>query len=107
VSQGFAKKYWPNQDAIGHTFAIDSDRGRKLEVVGVARDVEISTTADKAQPYFYLPYLQHLKGNSFMTLQVKVEGDPLALEATIDKAIHEISPQLPVFQVQSMHQALY
>jgi len=107
VSQGFAKKYWPNQDAIGHTFAMDSDRGRKLEVVGVARDVEISTTADKAQPYFYLPYLQHLKGNSFMTLQVKVEGDPLALEATIDKAIHEISPQLPVFQVQSMHQALY
>jgi len=108
ISESAAKKYWPNQDPIGRTFRMESENARKLEVVGIARDVEVSSVnGGKSQPYFYIPYAQHLKGNSFMTLQVRTEGDPLALRATVEKAIHEIAPQLPVFQVQSMRQALY
>jgi predicted permease len=108
VSESLAKKYWPNQDPIGHAFRMVSEKARKLEVVGIARDVEISSTGEgKSQAYFYLPYAQHVKGNSFMTLQLKTQGDPLALAATVEKAIHEMAPQLPLFQVQSMHEALY
>jgi putative ABC transport system permease protein len=107
VSEGMAHKYWPDQDAIGSTFRLESDKTRKLEVVGIARDVEVSTTTARTDPYFYIPYAQHLKGNSFMTLQLKTEGDPLALASTVEKTIHDLAPQLPVFQVQSMHQALY
>jgi putative ABC transport system permease protein len=103
-----AKKYWPNEDPIGLTFRIASEKTRGLEVVGIAPDVEISSTrGDKSQPYFYLPYAQHVKGNGFLTLQLKTRGDPLALAPTAEKAIHEISPELPVFQVQTMHEALY
>ncbi|HUD15534.1 MAG TPA: ABC transporter permease [Terracidiphilus sp.] len=108
ISESTARKYWPNQDALGRTFSMESEKERKLEVVGIARDVEASSRGDgKSQPYFYLPYAQHLKGNSFMTLQVKTQGDPLALTATVERTIHSLAPQLPVFQVQSMHQALY
>jgi macrolide transport system ATP-binding/permease protein len=108
ISEGMAKKYWPNEDPIGHTFRMASERARSLEVVGIANNVEISSTrGDKSQPYFYLPYAQHIKGNEFLTLQLRTRGDPLALAATAEKAIHEISPELPVFQVQSMREALY
>jgi predicted permease len=108
ISESMAKKYWPNEDPIGHTFRMASERTRGLEVVGIAHDVEISSIrGDKSQPYFYLPYAQHVKGNEFMTLQLKTRGDPLALATTAEKAIHEISPELPVFQVQSMREALY
>jgi predicted permease len=107
IGQSLAAKFWPNQDPLGHTFRLASEKSRPIEVVGIARDVEVSSVAGKSQPYFYLPYAQHLKGNSFLTLQVRTEGDPLALAATVEKAIHELAPQLPVFQVQSMHQALY
>ncbi len=108
ISVGTAKRYWPNEDPIGHTFRMAGEKTRGLEVVGIARDVEISSTrGDKSQPYFYLPYAQHIKGNGFMTLQLKTQEDPLALAPTAEKAIHEISPELPVFQVQSMHEALY
>jgi predicted lysophospholipase L1 biosynthesis ABC-type transport system permease subunit len=92
---------------MGHTFRMDGDKDRKLEVVGVARDIELSSTAPRSDPYFYLPYAQHVKGNSFTTLQVKTVGDPLALAPTIEKAIHDMAPLLPIFQVQSMHEALY
>jgi predicted permease len=108
ISEGLAKKYWPNQDPIGRTFRMEGEKTRKLEVVGIARDVETSSTGSgKSQPYFYLPYAQHVKGNSFMTLQLKTKGDPLALAATSERTIHSIAPQLPMFQVQSMHEALY
>lgn len=111
ISEGMAKKYWPNEDPIGHTFRMAAEKTRDLEVVGIARDVEISSTrGGKSQPYFYLPYAQHVNypgGNNFITVQLKTQGDPLALATTAEKAIHEISPELPVFQVQSMREALY
>jgi len=108
VSESTAKKFWPNQDPIGRSFRMASEKERKLEVVGIARDVEAtSRSGGKSLPYFYLPYAQHVKGNSFMTLQVNVHGNPLALTATVEKAIHELAPQLPVFQVQTMREALY
>lgn len=108
ISQSTAKKYWPNQDPIGHAFRIEGEKTRPLEVVGIARDVEASSRPDgKSQSYFYLPYAQHLKGNSFMTLQLKTQGDPLALMSTAERAIHGLAPALPLFQVQTMHQALY
>jgi predicted permease len=108
ISESTARKFWPNQDPIGRTFRMENEKERKLEVVGIARDVEATSRGDnKTQPYFYIPYAQHVKGNSFLTLQVKVQGDPLAFAATVEKAIHEIAPQLPVFQVQTMREALY
>ena len=39
VSQSTARKFWPNQDGIGRTFRVASEKDRKLTVVGIARDV--------------------------------------------------------------------
>jgi predicted permease len=108
ISESTAKEYWPNQDAIGHTFRLSQEKDRKLEVVGIVRDAEFQIFGDgKARPFLYLPYAQHIAGNSLMVFQLKTEGDPLALATTAEKTIHELAPQLPVFQVQTMRQALY
>jgi ABC-type antimicrobial peptide transport system permease subunit len=42
-----------------------------------------------------------------MVFQLRTEGDPQALINTVQKAVHELAPQLPVFQVQTMRQGLY
>jgi predicted permease len=108
VSESTAKKFWPNQDPIGHTFRRDSEKTRQLTVVGIAGDAEFQLFGGaKTQPFFYLPYAQHLAGNSLMVFQLKTQGDPLAIAPTVEKIIHSLAPQLPVFQVQTMHQALY
>lgn len=108
ISESTAKKYWPNQNAMGHTFRMASEKNRKLEVVGVARDAEFQIFGGgKTRPYFYLPYAQHVPGNSLMVFQLRTEGDPLALAPTVQKTIHAIAPQLPLFQVQSMREGLY
>ena len=108
VSESAAKKFWPGQDAIGHTFRMASEKDRKMEVVGIAGDAEFQIFGGgKSQPYFYIPYAQHLKGNSLMVFQVRSNRDLLSLMPVVEKTVHTLAPQLPIFQVQTMRQALY
>ena len=108
VSESAAKKFWPGQDAVGRSFSIASKKGRKLEVVGIARDAEFAMfSGGKTRPYFYVPFEQHVKGNTLMVIQVRTVMDPGAVRLEAEKLIHSLSPQLPVFQVQTMHEALY
>jgi len=108
ISESTAKKFWPHQDAIGHTFRLASEKDRKLEVVGIARDAEFQMFAGaKTRPYFYIPYAQHMKGNTLMVFQLRTQMDPATVTPTVEKTIHELAPQLPIFQVQTMREGLY
>jgi predicted permease len=108
MSESSAKKFWPGQDAIGRTFRMAGEKDRKIEVVGIARDAEFQMFAGgKTRPYFYVPFPQHVKGNSMMVFQVRTQMDPLAVWPAAEKMIHSLAPQLPIFQVQSMREALY
>ena len=108
ISESTARKFWPNQDPLGHTFRMVSEKARKLEVVGIARDAEFRFFGGgKSSPYIYIPYAQHIAGNSLMVFQLRAKGDPLALAPTVEKIVHSLAPQLPMFQVQTMRQALY
>ncbi|MGO9337157.1 MAG: ABC transporter permease [Terracidiphilus sp.] len=108
ISESMARKFWPNQDALGHTFRLQGEKDRKLEVIGITRDTEFRLfDGGKTQPWCYLPYAQHVAGNSLMVFQLRTEGNPLALATTVEKTIHSLAPELPVFQVQTMRQGLY
>jgi predicted permease len=108
ISESMAGKYWPNQDALGHTFRMDQDKNRRLEVVGIARNAEFQLFGGgKTQPFVYIPYAQHESGNTLMAIQLRTARDPLALTPTVQKAIHDLAPSLPIFQVQTMRQGLY
>jgi predicted permease len=108
ISESTARKYWPNQDAMGHTFRLAAEKDRKLEVVGIVRDAEFQLFGGgKTRPFVYLPYEQHIAGNTLMVFQLRTEGDPLAFATTAEKTVHSLAPLLPVFQVQTMRQGLY
>jgi predicted permease len=108
ISDSTAKKFWPNQDPLGHTFRMANEKDRKLQIVGVARDAEFQIYGGaKLQPYIYIPYAQHVKGNTLMIFQLRSNRDLFSLIPSVEKAIHELAPQLPIFQVQTMRQGLY
>jgi len=108
VSETAARKFWPGQDPIGNTFRMGGEKDRKLEVVGIARDAEFELYAGgKSQPYFYIPYAQHSQGNTLMVFQLRSDRNVASLAPEVEKTIHSLAPQLPVFQVQTMRQGLY
>ncbi|MFZ0633113.1 MAG: ABC transporter permease, partial [Acidobacteriaceae bacterium] len=106
VSRTMAEKYWPHEDPIGRHFTMGYDPTHPMQVVGVAGDAHYGTLAGAAPAYFYTPYTQH-DVNTVLALEVRTGGDPGAMEPAIERAIHGLVAGLPLFEVKTLHQALY
>jgi predicted permease len=107
VNHAFAEKYWPRQDPIGRTFRMDSDATHTtLRVVGVAADARYNGITGTIPSMFYIPIGQHLHLGALQTLQVRASGDAAAQIPVIERLIASMAPDLPVFDVKTMTQAL-
>lgn len=82
------------------------DTKHTLRVVGVADNVRQRPTGP-LRSFFYLPLAQHYENNSFETLQVRTAGNPEAIMAEVERTIHALAPDLPVFDVATMNDSLY
>ncbi|HYB59854.1 MAG TPA: ABC transporter permease [Methylomirabilota bacterium] len=111
VSEGMARKFWPNQDPIGHVFRIASDMKHDVRIVGVAQDVRNHGfphgLAGVIDPFFYMPLLQHYEYNSLEVLQVRTAAPPQVMLPEIQRQIQTLAPELPIQNVKPLTQALY
>jgi len=106
VNEAMAKKFWPNSDPIGRYFKIGSEPQHSIQIVGVVKDAHVQTFTGTINPYFYLPFEQHYSGNSLQTLQVRTSGAPASMIPQIEHVIETLAPAMPVFDVQTMSDAL-
>ena len=107
VNEAMAKKYWPNQDPLGRHFRLNSDAKRSIEIVGIAKDARYNLSNGPFTQNFYMPMVQHASLGSLQVLQVRTTGDPARMIPELEQTIHSLAPDLPVFDVQTMTQALY
>lgn len=108
VNETMAKKFWPNQDPIGRHFRMFTDSKHPLEIVGVAKNARYQLVgATGLQNNFYIPLSQHADLSSLAVLQVRSAGDPSAMIPELEQTIHSLAPDLPVFDVQTMNEAMY
>jgi len=94
VSEAFAKRYWPGQEALGKQ--LNSDLTHEwFTVVGVARDSMQISLNEKPLPFLYLPVSQIYRPG--MIINARTAGDPLALARSVENAAHELNPDLALF----------
>ena len=106
VNEAMVKKYWPNTDPIGRYFKIGSDPEHPIQVVGVVKNTHVRSITGTIDSYFYLPFAQHYTGNSLNTLQVRTSVAPAVMIPQVEHIIETLAPTMPVFDVQTMTQAL-
>ena len=99
VSEAFVNRYWPQQEALGKQLYSDLSK-EWFTVVGVARDVKVSSLNEKPTPFLYLPLYQVHK--TTMIINARVAGDPLTFGKTLDQTIHELNADLVVFDVTTL-----
>jgi predicted permease len=106
VNDAFARRYFPNENAIGHYFGM-SDLGHSgdYEIVGIVEDAKYQDTRGPAYPTFFLPLLQVGAGEPLRgwvsSIQLHLAGRPQDLEPAVRKAIAQVDPNLTVLRMLS------
>jgi predicted permease len=104
VDEDFARYYWPDSSPLGQRVFFGSEQGSDAEaftVVGVAGSVkQAGLTDDSAQGAVYYPYNFRDDGDIFLVVRTGLP--PEALGLTLQKAVRQIDPDLPVTDLRSM-----
>src|ERR1044071_1448876 len=102
VDEQFAKRYWPNEDAVGKRIKFGTDANAQvLEVVGVVGRVKmegLDTDSNRVQGYFSFSQVP-FQG---MTMIVKGQGDPNQLIASARNQVRALDADQPIYNIRTM-----
>ena len=58
INETMAKRFWPNEDPIGQTIAVQFYNDQPREIVGIVPDIRSSLRNREPQPLMYVPHVQ-------------------------------------------------
>jgi putative ABC transport system permease protein len=119
ISQQFVRRYFPNVDPIGQRIHIgppqflQMPRGENISddadvtIVGVMGDFKNRGLALSPEPQIIGLYTQHpLVNYGFKEILVRTAAEPRLLVPEIGRQLHEIDPDMPFAQVQTIDEVV-
>ena len=111
ISEAMAKRFWPNEDALGKRLTMTFAPEKIREVVGIVGDVKLDGL-DQAElnSAIYEPLAQISappsgEWRSFgLDVVVRTTTPPATLVSAVTNSVHEIDPQQAVAHVMTMDQ---
>jgi predicted permease len=105
VNQAMARKYWPNEDALGKRLDFGfSETPTWTTIVGIVGDVKDRPESPSAEPAFWWPVTQLPMRFSGMAMVVRASSDPTPLARNVREAVRRLDPNLAVADVRVMEQ---
>jgi predicted permease len=101
VSETFARKFFPSEDAVGKRFGFDAATMGKVEIVGIARNIKYNSQRDEDEPLVYTPYLQSPEEIGQMYFAIRAAGEPTALLTAVRQAVNAVDNSLPLVDVRT------
>lgn len=100
VNLEFARRYWPNQDAIGKRLRIASKGDKWLQVVGIVQTGRYTFPGEPPTPFIYVPLAQNEV--SSVAVLLDTVPDPGSLAAPVRDVAHSLDPDQPVFNLRTL-----
>jgi predicted permease len=100
VNQTFAKKFFPNDDALGKHVRED-DGKRDVEIVGIVADTKYNSQRDEVEPLLFTTWQQERDNIGSMYFTLRTSGEPTALTSAVRQAVRELDATLPVTEFVS------
>jgi putative ABC transport system permease protein len=108
INESFARAVFGKADPLGRRIrapASSPTGDSPATIVGVVADMRYAKLDAQPAPETYVPYRQAL-GFRFVDIMVRAAGDPSALAGTTRKLIADLDRTRPVYDVQTVEQAL-
>ena len=106
INQTMARRYWPNEDAIGRRFHLGTQDRPWITIVGIAGEVRHNAVTETARAEMYVPHEQWAAAGASasrgMTFVLRSAGDPLALLGHVRQVVRSIDPNLPLSDVRTL-----
>ena len=102
INDALARKYWPNQDALGKRITLDDPRKdpKWLTIVGIVRGIRHRGLDTDPEPEYYIPVAQRAERS--MILAVRSAQDPRNLTSALRREIQSIDPDQPIANVRTL-----
>jgi len=110
INEALARSLWPDENPIGKRLKtgqkeVPDPWNPWCEVVGVVADVKLEGLEQDTPMQMYMPV--HQRPNSpTLWLVVRTASDPLQSVAAVERTIHAVEKDLPVYSIRSMNQLL-
>ncbi|HZU25849.1 MAG TPA: ABC transporter permease [Bryobacteraceae bacterium] len=92
INKALADRYWPGQDPIGKRLQVAGDW---TTVVGVAANGKYRRLVYDTAPLVLIPMFQSYRADQIV--YVRVTGDPMAYASAVERTIHGLNADLPLF----------
>ena len=100
VNETFAKRFFPNREAIGGRFNFDGPDKPFWEIVGVAADGKYNSLGEDPKPAFYRPLWRDYSTGA--TLVGRTSADTASAIGAFRKELQALDPTLPIFNVTTL-----
>ncbi len=95
ISETMARRFWPNQDPMGHSLRIEK---KDYEIIGVVEDVKINHIEESPEPYMYFPIAQTSYGGELI---VETTGDPRLWIPAVKREVRAVDKTALVIWIQT------
>jgi predicted permease len=105
VDETFARRYWPN-GAIGKRIMHQGDTSatRWLTIIGVVPNVRHTTLGEEPSLQVYQAFAQQTHWTMYLVIRTSI--DPQALVAAVRSQVRSVDPEVPLYEVRTMEQAV-
>ena len=102
INEAMAKKYWPNEEALGKRITFDNPQKdpKWVTIVGVVGSVRHRALDIDPQPEYYRPVAQRPQRQ--LILVVRSAQDPRSLASAVRHEIQAVDPDQPIASVRTL-----
>jgi predicted permease len=104
INQAMARRYFGDANPLGRRFYSTYHPEKKIEIVGVVKDIRHRSLREPATPAFYLP-LSRVPGKE-VGFAVRTSSDSGALTHSLRQVAREVNPAIQVRDVRSLNEVV-
>lgn len=107
INEALARQAFPKQNPIGHVIYCGLDAiDRPMKIVGVAGDIRQYGPAQEPQPEIFMPYEQHPRPSTGLSIVVRTHSDPGGMSDALRRKVQALTSEVPV-KFTTMEASLY